>query len=97
MSCRPRFFFVAYRSRPVKCDFDGPCGHLSTPLFACHVPVLQLSLSRPGETYTVSGYAYGGGGIALTRVEVSFDDGKVKRDENKLSTHISCEHGLTRE
>lgn len=25
----------------------------------------------------MSGYAYGGGGIALTRVEVSFDDGKT--------------------
>lgn len=31
-------------------------------------------------TYTVSGYAYGGGGIGLTRVEVSFDDGKVRAE-----------------
>lgn len=28
-------------------------------------------------SYTVSGYAYAGGGIGLTRVEVSFDDGKT--------------------
>ncbi|CAM9210211.1 unnamed protein product [Discosporangium mesarthrocarpum] len=36
-----------------------------------------LSLGKSGPTYTVSGYAYGGGGIALTRAEVSFDDGKT--------------------
>lgn len=33
----------------------------------------------------MSGYAYGGGGIGLTRVEVSFDDGKVRRLERHLS------------
>lgn len=38
---------------------------------------LQVSLTSTDTTYTVSGYAYGGGGIALTRVEVSFDDGKT--------------------
>lgn len=36
-----------------------------------------MSLTSTETTYTVSGYAYGGGGIALTRVEVSFDDGKT--------------------
>nr|UXG49833.1 nitrate reductase [Saccharina japonica] len=36
-----------------------------------------LSLTSTDATYTVSGYAYGGGGIGLTRVEVSFDDGKT--------------------
>lgn len=36
-----------------------------------------MSLTAADTTYTVSGYAYGGGGIGLTRVEVSFDDGKT--------------------
>ncbi|CAM9533725.1 unnamed protein product [Scytosiphon promiscuus] len=36
-----------------------------------------VSLASAETTYTVSGYAYGGGGIALTRVEVSLDDGKT--------------------
>lgn len=63
---------------PFECGMMSPFGPLSTPLLALRVLVLQLSLSRPGETYTVSGYAYGGGGIALTRVEISFDDGKVR-------------------
>lgn len=38
---------------------------------------VQLSLTQSSDTYTISGYAYGGGGIALTRVEVTLDDGKV--------------------
>ncbi|CAM9791278.1 unnamed protein product [Ascophyllum nodosum] len=36
-----------------------------------------LSLGSSDSTYTVSGYAYGGGGIGITRVEISLDDGKT--------------------
>lgn len=41
-------------------------------------------MNSSGDKYTISGYAYGGGGIALTRVEVTLDDGKVRREEGGL-------------
>lgn len=36
----------------------------------------KISLSNPPETYKVRGYAYGGGGRRVTRVEVTLDKGK---------------------
>lgn len=36
----------------------------------------QIALSRPEESYSIRGYAYGGGGRRITRVEVSLDKGK---------------------
>lgn len=36
----------------------------------------ELLLPSPSATYTAKGYAYGGGGRRITRVEISLDDGK---------------------
>lgn len=72
------------RSFPLLCSpffprvYDCPSVVFAGLAFLCVGCWLQLSLSKPGDTYTVSGYAYGGGGIGLTRVEVSFNDGEVK-------------------
>lgn len=55
------------------------CGFITLTLLQILNVVIfcQLSLISSDSTYTISGYAYGGGGIALTRVEISLDDGKV--------------------
>lgn len=42
----------------------------------------KLSLSNAPETYRVRGYAYGGGGRRVTRVEVTLDKGKTWRLAN---------------
>ena len=39
----------------------------------------QLSFEEPGECYDVRGYAYGGGGRRVARVEVSLDKGRSWR------------------
>lgn len=36
----------------------------------------KLHLPSTEATYTAKGYAYGGGGRRITRVEISLDDGK---------------------
>lgn len=36
----------------------------------------ELQLSSAGPTYTARGYAYGGGGRRINRVEISLDKGK---------------------
>lgn len=36
----------------------------------------ELRLPSPKTIYTARGYAYGGGGRRITRVEISLDDGK---------------------
>ena len=36
----------------------------------------ELQLASAGAMYTAKGYAYGGGGRRITRVELSLDDGK---------------------
>mmetsp|Transcript_4059 Transcript_4059/g.7111 ORF Transcript_4059/g.7111 Transcript_4059/m.7111 type:complete len:889 (-) Transcript_4059:1473-4139(-) len=51
----------------------------------------RLSLTSPNQEYTMRGYAYSGGGRKITRVEVSFDGGRVwelcnvDRPEEKFS------------
>jgi nitrate reductase (NAD(P)H) len=42
-----------------------------------HAEVLPLSGPSASSTYTVSGYAYAGGGLAINRAEVSFDGGET--------------------
>ena len=41
-----------------------------------HDEQLSLSQSHSEETYTIRGYAYGGGGRRVTRVEISLDKGR---------------------
>ena len=36
----------------------------------------ELQIMSPGAIYTSRGYAYGGGGRRITRVEISLDKGK---------------------
>lgn len=36
----------------------------------------ELAITTPEATYTARGYAYGGGGRRITRVEISLDSGK---------------------
>lgn len=36
----------------------------------------ELIITTPDATYTARGYAYGGGGRRITRVEISLDSGK---------------------
>lgn len=38
---------------------------------------IALSKATKGATYTVSGYAYNGGGVPISRVEISLDEGKT--------------------
>lgn len=38
----------------------------------------ELRLSTAGVTYSVRGYAYGGGGRRINRVEISLDKGRCK-------------------
>lgn len=42
----------------------------------------KLSLASAPETYNIKGYAYGGGGRRVTRVEISLDKGKTWRLSN---------------
>ncbi|PPJ50846.1 hypothetical protein CBER1_07269 [Cercospora berteroae] len=42
----------------------------------------KITLADPSETYRVKGYAYGGGGRRVTRVEISLDKGKTWRLAN---------------
>src|ERR1700753_1707681 len=36
----------------------------------------RISLAAPPVTYSIRGYAYGGGGRRITRVEITLDQGK---------------------
>jgi nitrate reductase (NAD(P)H) len=40
----------------------------------------ELELSTAGPTYNVRGYAYGGGGRRINRVEISLDKGRCTWD-----------------
>lgn len=48
----------------------------SAAVYPQHNEVLQLASAGP--TYTVRGYAYGGGGRRINRVEISLDKGKCR-------------------
>mmetsp|Transcript_14720 Transcript_14720/g.21912 ORF Transcript_14720/g.21912 Transcript_14720/m.21912 type:complete len:827 (+) Transcript_14720:61-2541(+) len=47
----------------------------SSIVFPGHNDFIQVSGPKALKEYTISGYAYAGGGLPITRVEVSFDDG----------------------
>jgi nitrate reductase (NAD(P)H) len=59
----------------------------SATVYPAHDEVLRLDQGK--ETYTVRGYAYGGGGRRVTRVEISLDQGRswmladINYDEDK--------------
>lgn len=58
----------------------------------------ELQLSTAGDTYPVRGYAYGGGGRRINRVEISLDKGRCKSHylaENNIgrSTNIILQPG----
>jgi len=55
----------------------------SAAAYPQHDEVLRLSTA--GETYPVRGYAYGGGGRRINRVEISLDKGRCKSYCLKLS------------
>jgi hypothetical protein len=71
---------AAARRRPHGMHSSSPPGHplltstLASPR-AAHKEILQLT--GKGQTYTMSGYCYSGGGRKVIRVEVSLDGGKT--------------------
>lgn len=46
-----------------------------------------VRLSSDAQDYNIRGYAYGGGGRRITRVEISLDSGKCKSHLNHTTTN----------
>lgn len=54
----------------------------------------ELELSTAGPTYTARGYAYGGGGRRINRVEISLDKGRCKSFQPPMmlnNNHLTCD------
>ena len=49
----------------------------------------KISLTSETQEYNIRGYAYGGGGRRITRVEISLDSGKCKSHFTAFDKHTT--------